>query len=179
MGFPIQNVLWSQLCPQFQGIKCIATLQYNQGSIESNLESLSLTFTDTTTAAGLETISIIELAITTFLNSLPARFGNVRSFLKQQPNALSLNSVRLALLNVEERHKTRDLKAGFAAAATKVTKPRQNKRCPCGFPRDRCWICDPSKPLRFKLARTATKVVATPMAPIGAHKTEVKRLRPS
>ena len=70
---------------KFQGIKCIATLQYNQGSIESNLESLSLLIADTTTAAGLETISITELAINTFLNCLPARFGNVRSFLELQP----------------------------------------------------------------------------------------------
>ena len=53
---------------KFQAIKCIATLLYNQGSIEFNLESLSLFITDTTTAAGSESISITELAITTFLN---------------------------------------------------------------------------------------------------------------
>ena len=58
---------------------------------------------------------------------------------------LCLFMSEIALLNEEERPKTRNLKAGFAAAATKDTNPDQNKRCPCGFPRDRCWICDASK----------------------------------
>jgi hypothetical protein len=59
-----------------QGIKRLATFRYQKVLVQENIMELVNLVTSTVIAAGTETISIQELGVHMFLNSLPSRFSS-------------------------------------------------------------------------------------------------------
>jgi hypothetical protein len=119
-----------------QGIKRLALFRYQKPTIEQNLETLMDIISDTEIAAGDKNISIVELGIHMFLNALPSRFSSVRAILDSKNEAITLISVRTALVAEEERHRERESKSNeFAGAAF--------KKCSHGRNSARCWNCHP------------------------------------
>ena len=59
-------------------------------------------------AAGTETISIQELGVHMFLNSLPSRFNSIRALLEAKEVELTIDMVSKAFVSEEERMNARE-----------------------------------------------------------------------
>ncbi len=64
---------------KLQGIKTITSLTYTVGSVSDYMKKVIRQLNATIIAAGKDEISLTELTMVMFLNSLPNRFNNVRS----------------------------------------------------------------------------------------------------
>jgi hypothetical protein len=131
----------------FTGIKKLALIKFEKGSLKENLLQLELLIRNTTMAAGAETIKIEDLALAMFMDCLPETYNSVRSILEQNGTANTLSAVKKVLIAEDERITMRaNSKApGFAGGVKRKGNPAAN--CPHGRPNTTakpCWTCEPS-----------------------------------
>lgn len=119
-----------------QGIRKLALFKYTESTIEKNVERIIDLANFTAIASNSDDISIQDLAIHVFLNSLPTRFSNIRTSLESKTEPLDMAAVRSALVDEEERHKEREAKEFSGAVMS-------SNRCSHNRPQHKCWTCHP------------------------------------
>ena len=124
-----------------QGIKKLASIQYDKNDMNSNLLNLEKLVSQTETAAGSSTIEIKDLAIAVFLDALPDRYESTRSIIQVTASAADVDTatafkdMKKALIDHEDRYKNRadHQKPGFAGISKEVCVHGRvvNTKSPC------------------------------------------------
>ena len=137
---------------KLQGIKAIAAICYNGGTIADYIDQTMRLLNTTIIAAGKDQISLTELALALTLNGLPNRFATIRSNLENDAKHLTISNVRMKIIEEDQRQKLRGASnSGFAAKVTGTL---------CSHKRivERCWTCTPnSHPSNFTCTDCGTK----------------------
>ena len=123
---------------KLEGIRSLASLSYNSGSVIDFMDKIFLKLNATIIASGKDEISLTELTLALMLNSLPNRFATVRAQLEQDVKNLTVSNVRSKIKEEEQRHAFRkETSDGFAGNINPKT-------CQHNRVKTRCWTCTPS-----------------------------------
>ena len=130
---------------KYQGIKNLTNFKFTDKTVQANFNRLKNILADTITASGSKEIALEELAIHMFLFALPSRFDTIVSMIENKDELPPIDKLISQLRNEELRLAKRQGGDDPNLVNFVGDAGESAKRCQHGFPKTKCWTCDPSK----------------------------------